>query len=172
MTFVYTINSICYSLKRYLHDTTQKIWVNKCPHLIIERHIGEDLNIGLGNYPTISKSTDQMLKYKNKYYKLDSMNYIKHSKLSYTWIPIAEITQLNCDVLVMDGGNGINKNTNDTLLLEFERIQPITINYKLTHIQPNNNNILQQGVFYISKFKPIGMPNTIEIDKLYDFMLK
>ena len=108
-----------------------------------------------------------MLKYKNKYYRLDSMTHIEHSTLSYTWIPITEITQLNSNMLAIN--SGINKKTNDTLLLEFERIPPVTINYKLTHIQPNNTNILQQGIFNIKHFKPIGMSNTIEIDTIYEF---
>lgn len=119
MSIIYTINNICSSIRKIINEKQkeQNIKTNT-PIIIIERQIGENLMIGLGNYQSnmkdnegISyKTTSQIMRYGNKYYRLDRFNK-EDTKLLYHWLNIGEPTE--------------------QVLLEFEKIPPATINYKL-----------------------------------------
>jgi len=160
------------SIKKFIKEQTAKEQTAKeqTPTIIIERQIGEKIHLGLGkkysrndgnsnsygndNENILNESTNQLLLYENKYYYLERFNK-QDKKLLYHWKNISEPIEL--------------------VLLEFEHIQPSTINYKLIkntntnsnkNTNTNNQIILDEGYFNYKFFKPIGMNCTKEINEL------
>jgi len=180
MSIIYSLHLFVYSIKKFIKEQNAKEQNAKeqTPTIIIERQIGEKIHLGLSkNYSrndgnsnsngndnenilneSTNESTNQLLLYENKYYYLERFNK-QDKKLLYHWKNISEPIEL--------------------VLLEFEHIQPSTINYKLikntntnsnkntnTNTNTNNQIILDEGYFNYKFFKPIGMNCTKEIDEL------
>jgi len=100
----------------------------------IERHIGDNLVIGLGTYSIgNTKTTAQLLKFKNDYYSFDNLTRLQN-KLTFEWKNV--------------------KNANDLVLLDFEKSVPLNIiTYTISKIndRPDNNLVLLQGIYYKKK---------------------
>lgn len=118
--------------------------------LVIERHIGYNIAIGIGKH-------GQMLKYFDTYYILVNVVF-EDRKLIYEWIKY-------------------NDNDNK-IILEFEKQKDDEkIHFKLidntnnanTNATTNNNLILEYGLFRKDIYKKIGIPETKDIDYLYNF---
>ena len=176
MSIIYSLHLFVSSIKKFIKEQTAKEQTAKeqTPTIIIERQIGEKIHLGLGKKysrndgnsnsygndnenilnESTNESTNQLLLYENKYYYLERFNK-QDKKLLYHWKNISEPIEL--------------------VLLEFEHIQPSTINYKLIkntntnsnkNTNTNNQIILDEGYFNYKFFKPIGMNCTKEIDEL------
>lgn len=192
MSILFAVNQFVSSIRKFINEqqTNMNMKAN-IPTIIIERQIGENLQVGLGKYPTNieNKSTTQLLQYRNTYYGFEKFNK-EDTKLLYHWINIAE--------------------PKEHVLLEFEKVPPASITYKLIQTKDANSNanssanssanfsanangrlekdiekekekdkekdkdknknvILQEGEFHYKFFKPIGMMETYYIDEIATF---
>lgn len=173
MSILFAVNQFVSSIRKFINEQQTKINMKSnipIPTIIIGRQIGENLQVGLGKYPTnmknnegiAYKSTTQLLKYQNTYYGFEKFNK-EDTKLLYHWINIAE--------------------PKEQVLLEFEKVPPTSVIYKLIQTKDANssansngrlekgkdndkekdktkNVILQEGEFHYKFFKPIGMMET------------
>lgn len=180
MSIFFAVNQFVSSIRKFINEqqTNMNMKAN-IPTIIIERQIGENLQVGLGKYPTnmknnegiAYKSVTQLLKYQNTYYGFEKFNK-EDTKLLYHWINIAE--------------------PKEQVLLEFEKVPPASVIYKLiqtkdanssanssANVSANSNGrlekdktknvILQEGYFHYKFFKPIGMMETYYIDEIATF---
>jgi hypothetical protein len=166
MSILFAVNHFFSSIRKFINEKQkeQDMKANiPIPRIIIERHIGENLEVGLGKYPTNidNKSTTQLLQYHDKYYWLDKFTK-EDKKLLYNWINM--------------------QNSKEHVLLEFEKVPPESVIYKLIQTKDANSSanaksekdkpktvILQEGYFHYKLFKPIGMMETYYIDELANF---
>jgi len=105
MLVIYKINTICSAIIKFINEKQkEQNMKEEIPTIIIDRQIIENLMIGLSNYPSncpsnyssnylfnvkydeciAYKSKTQMIKYGNKFYKLDRFN--KEEELLYHWL--------------------------------------------------------------------------------------
>ena len=163
MSIIYAINQFSSSIRKFINEKQKEQTKNTEPRLIIERQIDENLQVGIGKYPTNieNKSTTQLLQYHDKYYWLDKFTK-EDKKLLYNWINM--------------------QNPKEHVLLEFEKVPPESVIYKLIQTKYTNSSanaksekdkpktvILQEGEFHYKFFKPIGMMETYYIDELANF---
>jgi len=115
--------------------------------LVIERHIGYNISIGLGKQ-------GQMLKYFDSYYIL--VNFVvEDRKLSYEWIKYND----NDNKIILE----FEKQKNDEKI-HFKLIDNTNANANI-----NTNCILEYGLFHKDIYNKIGMSETKDIDNLSNF---
>jgi hypothetical protein len=137
MSILYYINKLSSEIRNaYSHMHQKSIEAN----INIERHIGDNLVIGLGTYSIgNTKTTAQLLKFKNDYYSFDNLTRLQN-KLTFEWKNV--------------------KNANDLVLLDFEKSVPLNIiTYTISKIndRPDNNLVLLQGIFVPKYFTPLDI---------------
>ena len=124
MSILFAVNQFVSSIRKFINEQQTKINMKSnipIPTIIIGRQIGENLQVGLGKYPTNieNKSTTQLLKYRNTYYGFEKFNK-EDTKLLYHWINIAE--------------------PKEQVLLEFEKVPPTSVIYKLIQTKDANSS--------------------------------
>jgi len=146
MSILYYINKLSSDIRNAYENMHQK---SIQPSINIERHISDNLIIGLGTYSNgKTTTTTQLLKFNNDYYSFDSLIRLQN-KLTFEWKNV--------------------KNANDAVLLDLEKSVPLNIiTYTLSKVndRPDNNLVLLQGIFVPKYFISIGMHTTKEIDEL------
>lgn len=148
MSLLYYINRISADIRNAYENMKNK---SNVANMQIERHIGDNLVIGVGTYSSDNHNNNnkcQLLKFNKNYYKFESLTHFQN-KMIFEWKNV--------------------KNVHDAVLLEFEKSIPLNIIiYKLCKVDTVSFNhlVLCQGIFEPKYFKSIGICMTKDIDAL------